>query len=410
MNKELFELSKEQQNELRLFSDEKDKRLLKFATKNSQAIRKFSHKNKDTILRNDFIIDVDKILNNQFYNRYADKTQVFSFYKNDDITRRGFHVQLVSRIARTIGSALNLNLDLIEAISLGHDMGHTPFGHKGEEFLNEKYYQNTRRHFSHNVHSVRVLMQVTKGNLTLQTLDGILCHNGEAAFGEYKPSTLKNFGEFEHIYEQCYISKENIKLLIPSTLEGCVVRISDMIAYIGKDRQDSIKTKFNKKDNFKHSGILGTNNAEIVRNLISNIVKNSLGKNYLKLDDEVYEDLRELKKENDNEIYQNPKISNVYKNVIKPMLYEIYDKLLDDINSKNYDSVIFKHHINNSLLSSFYKHPIKYYLIVEPNEIVVDFIASMTDDYFIDLHSYLFPENEKVIEYKSYFEAPEGHR
>ena len=84
-----------------------------------------------TLWRPAFVHDIDKILHCPYYNRYADKTQVFSLTKNDDITRRSLHVQLVSRIARTIGAALNLNLDLIEAIALGHDLGHTPFAHSG---------------------------------------------------------------------------------------------------------------------------------------------------------------------------------------------------------------------------------------------------------------------------------------
>ena len=102
-----------------------------------KVIRRNNARDKASILRTAFIRDIDKIMHCPYYNRYADKTQVFSFYKNDDITRRGLHVQLVSRIARTIGKALNLNLDLIEAIALGHDIGHTPFGHAGEEFLDE---------------------------------------------------------------------------------------------------------------------------------------------------------------------------------------------------------------------------------------------------------------------------------
>ena len=108
------------------------------------------------------------------YNRYADKTQVFSLYRNDDISRRSSHVQLVSRIARNIGGLLGLNTDLIEAISLGHDIGHTPFGHAGEHKLNELYNGNTGRYFNHNVHSVRVLDQIFNLNLSMETLDGIL--------------------------------------------------------------------------------------------------------------------------------------------------------------------------------------------------------------------------------------------
>lgn len=98
---------------------------------------------------------------------------MFSFYNNDDITRRALHVQLVSRIARNIGAVLGLNLDLIEAISLGHDIGHTPFGHAGERFLSRLLFKETGKLFNHNVHSVRVLDNLFERNISLQTLDGI---------------------------------------------------------------------------------------------------------------------------------------------------------------------------------------------------------------------------------------------
>ena len=117
-------------------------------------------KDAPTVWRPTFVHDIDKIIHCPFYNRYTDKTQVFSLYKNDDITRRSLHVQLVSRISRTIGAALHLNLDLIEAIALGHDMGHPPFAHTGEAYLDELYFSNTGRHFFHNVHSVRVLDKI----------------------------------------------------------------------------------------------------------------------------------------------------------------------------------------------------------------------------------------------------------
>ena len=141
-----------------------------------KVIRRNNERDKASILRTAFIRDIDKIMHCPYYNRYADKTQVFSFYKNDDITRRGLHVQLVSRIARTIGKALNLNLDLIEAIALGHDIGHTPFGHAGEEFLDELLFSHTGRHFSHNIHSVRVLDKIFPYNISLQTINVIASH------------------------------------------------------------------------------------------------------------------------------------------------------------------------------------------------------------------------------------------
>lgn len=144
-----------------------------------RAIRRDPAHDKANLWRPAFVRDAEKILHCPYYNRYGDKTQVFSLYKNDDITRRALHVQLVSRIARNIGRMLGLDTDLIEAIALGHDIGHTPFGHAGEKFLDIICQEKLGVHFLHNVHSVRVLDEIFKYNISLQTLDGILCHNGE---------------------------------------------------------------------------------------------------------------------------------------------------------------------------------------------------------------------------------------
>lgn len=163
----------------------------------TDTIRRNNQRDKANVIRTAFVRDIDKIMHCPYYNRYADKTQVFSFYKNDDITRRGLHVQLVSRIARTIGKALNLNLDLIEAIALGHDIGHTPFGHAGERFLDELLFEHTGRHFSHNIHSVRVLDSIYPYNISLQTLNGIAAHDGEMELSEYYPKALDDFETFD---------------------------------------------------------------------------------------------------------------------------------------------------------------------------------------------------------------------
>lgn len=146
-----------------------------YAFKDEMAVRRNNDIDKANLWRPVFVRDVEKIMHLPYYNRYADKTQVFSFKNNDDITRRAQHVQLVSRIARNIGSVLGLNLDLIEAIALGHDIGHTPFGHAGERFLSELYHNETNRYFNHNVHSARVLDTIFARNFTMQTLDGVLC-------------------------------------------------------------------------------------------------------------------------------------------------------------------------------------------------------------------------------------------
>ena len=175
-----------------------------------------------------------------YYNRDADKTQVFSFYKNDDSSRRSQHVQFVSRIARNIGNVLGLNLDLIEAISLGHDIGHTPFGHAGERILNRIYHESTGRYFNHNIHSARVLDKIFPLNLSLQTLDGIICHNGEIELSKYMPQSYTSFQVFDQRMERSYCEEGMIKKLVPATLAACVMRVSDTLAYLGTDRQTAL--------------------------------------------------------------------------------------------------------------------------------------------------------------------------
>ena len=161
-------------------------------------------------LRTPLLRDIDYILHCPYYNRYSDKTQVFSLLKNDDITRRSLHVQLVSRIARTIGTALKLDLDLIEAIALGHDLGHPPFAHIGETFLNEVYHKHTGRYFSHSIQSVRVLDKIFPMNLSLQVLDGIAGHNGELELETYVPGSLSSFEEFDAMMSEVEDEAEDL--------------------------------------------------------------------------------------------------------------------------------------------------------------------------------------------------------
>lgn len=400
-----FELDMTQEERLASIFKRIDKELSPFATQNVKAVRKNAYTNDD-LFRSEFGIDVDKILHNVLYNRYVDKTQVFSFYKNDDITRRALHVQLVARIAKIIGQALELNLDLIEAIAIGHDIGHTPFGHKGETFLSELYYKHRQRYFNHNVHSVRNLMIVTKSNLTLQTYDGILCHCGEKAFDAYYPNNITTFDEFMEIYEKCYIEKDYIGTLRPSTLEGCVVRISDMIAYLAKDRQDASKANLCKMKDFNTDSILGKNNIELVNNIIKNIVKNSMGKSYLKIDKVVYDEMCQIKDENNKKIYSNVVVNRPYFDIVKPMMEKIYEKMRADVENRNFDSPIFKHHLNHPILGNCYRNEKDRSIIANTDDIVVDYIASMTDDYFLDLFMHEFPNDElcNKINYVQYFE------
>ena len=369
----------------------------------STAITRRSSLAKDTgsVWRPPFVHDIDKILHCPYYNRYTDKTQVFSLIKNDDITRRSLHVQLVSRIARTIGGALNLNLDLIEAIALGHDMGHPPFAHTGECYLDEIYYAYTGRHFMHNIHSVRVLDEQFPLNISLQTLSGIAFHDGEMELEEYVPSELSGFEEFDYIIERCYTDRKFAASQLPSTLEGCVVRLADIIAYLGKDRQDAARAKVVSEDAFENHDI-GSINAEIINNLVVNIIENSYGKPYIKLDSKHFKALKASKRDNYSLIYESAATRAKLDITAKPMMRELYRRLREDLIAGDRTSPIFVHHIDY-INKSFYKrrHP---YEDCDPDQIVVDYIAGMTDNYFIELHQHLFPESDYKVEYKGYFD------
>ena len=345
-----------------------------FAATGSNAVRRDPSSDLESIWRPAYARDTDKILHSPYYNRYTDKTQVFSFYKNDDITRRALHVQLVSRIARTIGSALNLNLDLIEAIALGHDIGHTPFGHAGEKYINEMYLDECGRYFNHNVHSVRVLDTVFHHNLTLDTLNGIITHNGEFEMNEYRPEPMNSFDAFDAMVESCYVDQSNVTKIVPSTLEGCVVRVSDIIAYLGKDRQDAAKAKLFDLPSAEKRDIR-TFNAEIINNLEVNIIEHSYGKPYIMLDAEHYDIMRNAKRDNYAQIYNTDKVSKVLDENIRPVMHRMYKKLLQDVKSGNKSSPIFKHHID--FISNNHYHSRLPYIETEPNQLVIDYMASI---------------------------------
>ena len=392
-------LSPETEEKMR--RDETDRRLPSYATPDEAAVRRRDvESDRPNVWRTPFIRDVDKILHCPFYNRYADKTQVFSFYRNDDLTRRSLHVQLVSRIARTIGRALRLNLDLIEAIALGHDIGHTPFGHAGEEYLDGCLFNETGRHFAHNLHSVRVLDGVFPYNITIQTLSGIACHDGELELAEYRPRPSTDFEEFDAMIAACERDKNEIRRLIPSTLEGCVVRISDIIAYLGKDRQDAARAHLT--DGEFPDGEIGSHNAEIINNLIVNIIDNSYGRDYIAMDGKHFRALSDAKRVNYDLIYKNKEVREEMERSVRPMMEEMYRRLLSDLVGRRYDSPIFTHHVRY-VNEAHYRRTAPYE-DGEPNRIVADYIASMTDDYFVDLYAYLFPDSKKRIDYKGYFD------
>lgn len=354
--------------------------------------------------------DIDKILNVPPYNRYAGKTQVFSFVRNDDISRRGLHVQLVARTARTIARLLGLNVDLAEAIALGHDLGHTPFGHAGEHILSRLYQADTGRFFNHNVHSVRVLDHLYARNVSLQTLDGVLCHNGESSQKTFRTGDTHDFEAFDGIMERCYTDEAAIGHLRPSTLEGCVVRISDMIAYVGKDRQDAVgvgalddaqATAFS-------GGAVGVQNAEIINNLTVDIVEHSYMRDCIEMSDEAFRSLKTAKAENYERIYLADDQGGIYDDVIAPMFEELYDQLLADMRAGNESSPIFRHHIERIERQRRFYEDERPYRAESPHQIVVDYLAAMTDEYFLAAHRFMCPTSRHQVTFRDYFADMEG--
>jgi dGTPase len=353
-------------------------RLSAQATLNEDAMRRAADERGDTDYRQGFSIDADRILHAHAYARYIDKTQVFYLIKNDHITHRVLHVQLVSKIARTIGRFLRLNEDLIEAIALGHDIGHAPFGHDGERYLTELCKTHGIGSFQHNVQSVQFLDKVErKGvgwNLTLQTLDGILCHDGEVHNKMLRPDADKSFETLDQ--ELAVKKKDPQATLVPMTLEGCVVRMADTIAYIGRDVEDAIRLNLINRSDLPPRCVenLGDTNGTIVFNLVTDVIQNSFQKKYVAFSSEVSDALRQLKEFNLKYIYLNPQIKT-HSSKLKKLFCFLFEKYLADIENKADASVIFNRFLNGMAPAYIHKHC--------NAEIVRDFISGMTDEYFL---------------------------
>ena len=347
-----------------------------YACLDKEAVR-FTDEEED--LRSPFFRDIDRILYTYAYVRYSDKTQVYSMKNNDHITKRMLHVQYVSKIARTIGRALGLNEDLIEAAGLGHDLGHVPFGHFGEAVLNQISLENGEGYFHHNVESVRVLMELERGgegcNLTLQVLDAIMCHNGEILSNKYYPEK-KSKEEFLKEYYDSYLDVSSSLKNRPMTLEGCVVRISDIIGYIGRDIEDALELGKLKRDDIPDEivRVLGNSNKDIVNTIIMDIIKNSLDKPYISLSSEVYDALFKLKEFNYKYIYSKS-IDNSSREYYRQGMNKIYDDYLTAIKSGDKDNIIFKIFLD--------KQDSRYLENTRIERQVIDFIAGMTDDLFL---------------------------
>jgi len=348
------------------------------ATLSTAAIRRRPEERVERGHRQHFSLDADRILHSLAYTRYIDKTQVFYLVDHDHITHRVLHVQFLSKIARDIGRFLELNEDLIEAIALGHDIGHAPFGHDGERYLSKICQRHGIGAFQHNVQSVRFLDRIErKGrgwNLSMQVLDGILCHDGEIHDESLRAQPGKTFADLDREME--LKTNDPKAALTPMTLEGCVVRLADTVSYIGRDIEDAIRLNLISRQEIpvNCAALLGRTNGAIVYNLVENVIKNSMDRDAVGFSPEVSEALRELKSFNYARIYQNPKIKGEVGKIgrLVETLFEIY---LDDLTHENRESDLFKGFLDGMSKKYTDNHT--------PAEVVRDFMAGMTDKYFM---------------------------
>lgn len=277
--------------------------------------------------------DRDRILHCKSFRRLKHKTQVFLTPKGDHYRTRLTHTLEVSQNARTIAKALRLNEDLVEAIALGHDLGHTPFGHAGERILNELCEDGYR----HNEQSVRIVEKLEKDgeglNLTWEVRDGILNHQTSC---------------------------------MPHTLEGKIVRFSDKIAYIHHDIDDAVRAKVMTEEDIplEIRKTLGMTTRDRLNTLIHNIITNSIGKNDIIMSKEVAEAMQDLRKFMFQKVYQNP-VAKGEEAKAEGLLSELYRYYSENI----------------EIL------PMQYQKMYEDGEkkerVVCDYISGMTDQYAI---------------------------
>ena len=359
--------------------EENERMLSPYATRSEDAVRRFPEPPDP---RSPFALDRDRILYSGAFRRYAGKTQVIYFASllDEMLTSRILHTLSVSQVARTIGKFLGLNQELIDAIALSHDLGHSPFGHDGEKFLSQICEAHGIGQYHHHIQSLHIVDNVAKKgkglNLTFQVRDGILSHDGEVHNQKLVPQPHKTEEDLQE-YIRARKSGQYIDMM-PMTLEGCVMRLSDTIAYIGQDIEDAIRIGLIQRDEIPRDlqAVLGRTNGEIMDTLIKDVIYNSYGKPYVGFSPEISEALLALKKFNYDRIYLNRKLKQDHEKIERGfhLLFEIFYR---DLQTGNKRSRIFR---------DFLETKDQRYLDMTNNaEKVRDFIGGMTDRYFVEV-------------------------
>jgi dGTPase len=337
--------------------------------------------------------DSDRILHSFSFNRYVDKTQVFSNIEDDRISHRVIHVQFLAKIGRFIGRVLGLNEDLIEAIALGHDVGHAPFGHEGEKVLDKACSRHGIGHFHHNAQSIVFLDQVESAyrnqahpfpglNLSMQTLDGILCHNGEVHVREIEPEPVTGkdasqqaIARLDANLEKAIQAPGSIDIR-PMSIEACVVRFCDTISYIGRDIEDAITLGLISRGELPDT-LLGNTNRQVMDVLIKDLIKNTMESNLSKVaySKDVHQALLVLYEFNMKRIYKHKILASKIQDVPGQM-ERLFERACDDVATGKEGAAVFTDHVR--LIGKDYLEQHK----ATPAIIARDFVAGMTDRYF----------------------------
>ncbi len=249
----------------------------------------------------------------------------------------------------------------------------------GEKYLNDICIEEGIGYFCHNAQSVRVLKDLEKLNISLQTMDGILAHNGEILINKYEHNSKKTKEDFIKELNNVFHIEDFSRKIIPITLEASVVRLSDIIAYIGRDIEDSIKIGIVKREDLptEVTKVLGDNNSKIVDTLIKDIIINSFDKPYLTFSEEVFEALMKLKDWNYKFIYASEE-ANKNQDIIKELFYELYYCYLKKVENFTDKDIHTQSEMN---LYEFIKEKDN---STDIKRAIIDYIAGQTDQYFLN--------------------------
>ena len=372
--------------ELRQFLDKQEEAWLSsYATRSVAAIRRRYEERIAEGHRQNFAVDADRILHSRAYTRYIDKTQVFYLISHEHISHRVLHVQLLSKIARTIGKFLRLNEDLLEAIALGHDIGHPPFGHDGERILSDLCAAHGIGPFLHSVQGVWFLDRLEKQgrglNLSLQVLDGILCHDGETHLERLSPQGDKTFAHLEdEIRDQAGRPGTLPEAHDPGRLRGPAGGYHQLYRP-GPGGRHHPEAGAAGRAAAGGRAKLGRTNGAIVYSLVADLITHSYDKNYVGYSPEVGGLLKKLKEFNYRRIYDNARIKGETPK-IEALFHHLFARFLADVEAGREDSPIWADFL--AAMEPGYRESRR------PAEIVRDFLASMTDAYFLRTSQELF--------------------